>query len=110
MSSGRSTSADDDDENEGLVESLRDNIGKVITVFTRSGGCSGSGFTGLLIQVNDCSIKLVTSLPSAPRNPFGVRVGSDNFNGGGGCRSGNRMGSAIIIPIRQIVSFVFNDV
>lgn len=41
-------------------------IGTPITVFVDSGGVSGKGFTGVLIEVLSDSIKLITSMPSAP--------------------------------------------
>lgn len=41
-------------------------IGKPITVFVDSGGISGGGFTGILIEVLSDSIKLITDIPSAP--------------------------------------------
>lgn len=94
-------------------DSLRDNIGKIITVFTESGGCSGRGFTGLLVEANCRFIKLITSFASAPRHPFGRRrIDFDDFGFGGGCgeRECSRFGTAIIIPIRQVVAFVFNEV
>lgn len=94
-------------------ETLMGNTGKIITVFTESGGCSGRGFTGLLVEVNCRFIKLITRLPSAPRHPFGRRGGDfDDFGCGCGCgeRECARFGTAIIIPIRHIVSFVFNEI
>jgi hypothetical protein len=90
-------------------DALIGNTGKIITVFTASGGCSGRGFTGLLVEANCRFIKLITRLPSAPRHPFGM----NNFNDsgwGGSCDCGSRYGTAIIIPIRHIVSFVFNEI
>jgi len=94
-------------------DALISNTGKIITVFTASGGCSGRGFTGLLVEANCRFIKLITTLPSAPRHPFG-RNGCDGGWGGGfdgGCECNrSRFGTAIIIPIRHIVSFVFNEI
>ena len=112
--------------NDSLVESLRRNIGKVIIVFTKS--CC-QGLTGLLAEVqgND-TIKLITTLPSAPINPFEDEY-NDRFEHGGrgcGCRNhhnknefGNlcggrcrpsHFGSVTIIPIDQITSCVFAEV
>jgi hypothetical protein len=87
-----------------LVDTLRGNIGRVVTIFTSSGGCSGRGFTGLLVRVDCGTCKLITSLPSAPRHPFGFN--GDSFDH---CDR-SRFGSAIVIPIRQIVSCVFNEI
>jgi hypothetical protein len=41
-------------------------IGKLITVFVDSGGASGSGFTGILVEILSDSIKLITAIPSVP--------------------------------------------
>ena len=41
-------------------------LDNVITVFVDSGGISGNGFTGLLIDVSADSIRLITQVPSAP--------------------------------------------
>ena len=91
------------------------NIGRVITVFTESGGCSGVGFTGLLVKADCRFIKLITDLPSAPPSPFG----SCDFRGAvrdrNCCVKGrdhrcSDFGTVVIIPIKQIVAFVFNDI
>lgn len=100
---GNANNTDSEDEDDGIVEALSDNVGQVITVFTQSGGCSGRGFTGLLTEVDDNFIKLITSLPSAPRHPFGIS-NTNNF-----CSNRTRLGTAVIIPINKIVSFCFNE-
>lgn len=110
MSSCNHTSNDDDDDLDELVESLEDNLGRVITVFTTSGGCSGRGFTGLLVKVDETQIKLVTSLPSAPRHPFCFNeFDPDNFSRRRDRCCCSRFGTSIIIPINRIASFAFND-
>jgi hypothetical protein len=108
MSANRNSNNSDNEDND-IIDSLRDNIGRVITIFTQSGGCSGRGFTGLLVNVDCHTIRLVTALPSAPRNPFGISQFNDfGFNSRGRCHR-TRFGTSIIIPINKIVSFVFND-
>jgi hypothetical protein len=111
MSTNTNINYDPEDEDDEIVENLRDNIGRVITVFTQSGGCSGRGFTGLLVKVDCHFIKLTTSLPSAPRHPFGRNFDIDDFEFGSSRRSfeRSRFGTSIVIPIRKIVSFVFNE-
>lgn len=98
----RDRDENNDDFQENLFEELRENKGRFVTVFTQSGGCSGRGFTGLLVEVNRRFIRLVTSFPCAPRHPFGRNIDSRSD-----CCSG-RLGTAIIIPLNKIVSFVFN--
>lgn len=112
MSRDRSERDRDFDNNNEHVdfEELSDNIGRIITVFTRSGGCSGRGFTGLLVKVDCRFIKLITSLPSAPRHPFGRDFDFDDFGFRNRCCERSRFGTAIIIPIREIVAFVFNEI
>ncbi len=105
---------------------LFSNVGRLVTIFTQSGGESGSGFTGLLIEANCRFIKLITSLPSAPRHPFGVEADRfdrdrDRDDRGHGCfrnrdrfdrrdRDHSRFGTIIIIPVNKIVSYVFNEI
>jgi hypothetical protein len=110
----------DNDNDNSAVESLRLNTGRVVTIFTQSGGLSGSGFTGLLVSANRDFIKLISNLPSAPRFPFrNVRnrsccgrdrddfVGSDFDFNRHGC---NVFGTVVVIPVNKIVSFVFNEI
>jgi hypothetical protein len=95
-------------------ECFNKNVGRMVTIFTQSGGCSGSGFTGLLVYANHDFIKLITSLPAAPPDPFGM---GENINVC--CRRDHdrdrrrccrEFGTVIIIPIKKIVAFVFNEV
>lgn len=88
-----------------LVDALADNIGRVVTIFTKSGGVSGCGFTGLLVSVNSDVVKCVTELPSAPTSPFGTNVVNTNFN-----RCRNELGTTVVIPVNAIASCVFNQV
>jgi hypothetical protein len=101
---------DREDDNDGIIESLRNNTGRIITVFTQSGGCSGRGFTGLLASADCHFIKLISSFSSAPRHPFGRRFDNDDFGFGSNNRCCSRFGTFIVIPINKIVSFVFNEV
>ena len=113
-----------------LLDSIAKNIGKIVTVFTASGGASGSGFTGLLTACDGDCIKLVTTLPAPPPYPFpecscGSRFNlyGDMGNQGGRCRlfgcsrgrtggaaCQNPFGSCTRIPICQIVSFIAAEV
>ena len=45
-----------------LVESLMRYVGQTVTIFTTSGGLSGSGFTGVLAGVCGCTVKLITDI------------------------------------------------
>jgi len=99
---------------------IQHNIGRIVRVFTETGGLAGIGFTGVLIEVNDDFIKLITELPSAPSHPFGVHkkksrgcfCGGDCFGGdcfGGGCDH-SRFGTITVIACDQITAFSVNDI
>lgn len=97
-----------------LADNLRRFIGETVTIFTTSGGCSGRGFTGVLITVTDDYVRLITRIGPAPTCPFGNRFsGYGGYGGGYGGGSGgclNNIGSAAEIPIDRIASFVHNTV
>jgi hypothetical protein len=91
-------------------------IGQTVTIFTQSGGVTGCGFTGVLMSVNDCYVRLLTSVGAAPDCPIGSRcckpscdTSYGNYGGNyGGC--GNYLGSVIVIPKDKIVSFCHNAI
>lgn len=91
-------------------------IGETVTIFTTSGGESGSGFTGVLISVNEDYVRLVTSIGAAPECSLGNncdcfedRRGSSRGFGRRGRRFPFReLGSVVDIPVCRIASFVHN--
>ena len=93
-----------------LIECLCANVGRVVTVFTSSGGASGSGFTGLLVWANNQTVKLVTNLPSAPPNPLGECGCNNGMYWNSNYCNGSMYGSVVVIPTCQIVSFVFSEI
>ena len=74
-------------------------IGQTVTIFTSSGGESGSGFTGVLMTVNSVFVRLLTRIGPPPGCSLGnscsnFSVGEGYGGGcGGGCGSGNWGGS-----------------
>jgi hypothetical protein len=50
----------------GFAANLARHIGQTVTIFTTSGGDSGSGFTGVLVSVNCHLVRLISQLGSAP--------------------------------------------
>lgn len=101
---------------ENLAEHLCHFIGETVTIYTTSGGASGCGFTGVVLMVNPCFVRLVTCVATAPCCALGSacctcccpRVID-------GCRTGmrncvNSLGSVCDIPIDRIVSFCHNAV
>ncbi|EDS77155.1 conserved hypothetical protein [Clostridium botulinum C str. Eklund] len=103
-----------------LVSHLCKYVGQTVTIFTESGGDSGQGFTGILLTVNNCYVRLTTQVGPAP----GCALGNccSGFNGTRDeeesiCHEGHhnhhrfsckgcQVGSVTDIPICKIVSFV----
>jgi hypothetical protein len=106
-------------------------VGETVTIFTTSGGASGSGFTGVILSVNSFFVRLVTEFGEAPANPFGGDSDDmdDDMDMGSsrGSRSGSfgrsdssrhrhrhrhdrTVGSVVDIPIDRIVAFCHNAV
>jgi hypothetical protein len=94
------------------VAGLRNAIGQTVTIYTTSGGCSGSGFTGVLIFVDDCVVRLITRIGTAPACSLGSPCcppgpapyrpyGTQEFAG---------LGSIVTIPVDRIASFVQNAI
>ncbi|HBT64454.1 MAG TPA: hypothetical protein DEB10_07335 [Ruminococcaceae bacterium] len=117
---------------DNFVEHLSRFIGETVTIFTTSGGQSGSGFTGVILSVNRCFVRLITRIGPAPGCALGNAC-NDNRNhrssccgdGGydnrsydngydnrsfGGRFNYNNVGSVTDIPIDRIASFVHNAV
>ena len=62
-------------------------VGTTVTIFTSSGGQSGSGFTGVLISVNDVFVRLITRIGPPPGCSLGNACSGFAVGGGfgGGC-------------------------
>lgn len=118
-------------KNDEFAEHLSRFVGETVTIFTASGGLSGQGFTGVILSVNNCFVRLTTRIGPAPGCPLGNGcIGSLEHNYGSNHRSyrysgrnyGNfnedlsnsssaaNIGSVADIPINHIVSFVHNAV
>jgi hypothetical protein len=106
-----------------FVAHLSDHIGETVTIFTTSGGESGQGFTGVLLSVNSCFVRLLTQIGPAPgcalgnccnrnsRRRTGGYYGGDQGDQTGRFSCGFRnVGSVTDIPISRIASFVHNAV
>ena len=105
-----------------LVDHMREFIGETVTIFTTSGGVSGCGFTGVIITVSPCFVRLVTEQGVPPTNPLAENICGD-LDGGpgrgpGGCFCGKggheghyrAVGSVCDIPVDRIVAFCHNAV
>jgi len=95
-------------------------IGETVTIFTTSGGASGCGFTGVVLSVNGCFVRIVTDMGIAPTNPLSEsicrdmdddeRIRSFSLGRGRENRSSCRTGSVCDIPIDRIAAFCHNAV
>jgi len=99
-----------------LLESLCDNIGKTVTIFTTSGGISGSGFTGVLLSADREVVRLLCDVGAPPAcavgsactNGFGPWGAETGCNGGG--FFGNPLGAVAVIPLCAIACFTHNAI
>lgn len=107
-----------------LVDCMYRYIGQTVTIFTTSGGLSGSGFTGVLLSV-DCNVcRLVCDFGLPPACAIGSACGYPNYGdygygqgGGSGCGGGfgfgygrNPLGSVVVIPVSAIACFTHNAI
>ena len=77
-----------------VVDNLMRYVGQTVTIFTTSGGLSGSGFTGVLAGVHNGCIRLITDIGAPPACPVGSSCcggfpDGDAVGGGCGCSGGN---------------------
>lgn len=99
-----------------FAKHLRKYVGETVTVFTASGGVSGCGFTGFLIDVDCCFIRLVNKQGSEPTCPLGSACCCENDGPGKDVAYKPQkpnyytVGSVTDIPIDQIVAFTHNAV
>ncbi len=87
-------------------------IGETVTIYTASGGVSGCGFTGVILEVNCDFVRLVTEQGSAPTSPIDPSCGdyNDKDKANYDYRHCYNVGSVTDIPIDKIVAFVHNAV
>ena len=96
-----------------LLESLCDNIGKTVTIFTTSGGLSGSGFTGVLLSADREVVRLLCDVGAPPACPVGSSCtgtfgpcGNEAFGG----FIGNPLGAVAVIPLCAVACFTHNAI
>lgn len=107
-----------------IVESMFCYIGQTVTIFTTSGGLSGSGFTGVLLSVDCNVVRLLADVGAGPacpvgssctniQTPYGMAggYGYDGCGCGGGIPfEGNPLGAVCVIPTRAIACFTHNAI
>jgi len=54
-----------------IIDSMLRYVGQTVTIFTTSGGLSGSGFTGVLAGVHNGCVRLITDIGAPPACPVG---------------------------------------
>ncbi|HOR85384.1 MAG TPA: hypothetical protein PLL98_02750 [Bacillota bacterium] len=100
---------------------LRSSIGETVTIFTTSGGLSGSGFTGVVLAVNRCFVRLITHIGPAPSCALGSCCGAPGgygmggyggygMGGYGGYGNVRTVGAVTDIPLDRIAAVVRNAV
>jgi len=104
-----------------FIDSLSGHIGQTVTIFTMSGSISGSGFTGILAGITDCSVKLITAIGARPACPcgsdctgWGIGRLFGGLFGGGNCYANSWgcpwFGAITEIPIDRIVGFTHSTI
>lgn len=97
----------------GFQNNIEDNLGQTVTVFTTSGGESGSGFTGVLAGGGNDYARLITQIGAGPSCALGNCY--DDYYGFGGRNmemncSRNNLGVIVDIPYDRMAAFVHNTV
>lgn len=97
-------------------------LGETVTVYTTSGGESGEGFTGVLIDVNGAFIRLLSDIGPAPACALGSccnknKRRGDSFDEDDEDSRNNRIncglrniGAVVDIPLNRIAAFVHNAI
>lgn len=108
-----------------LFELFNRYLGETVTIYTESGGESGLGFTGVLLELNKDYIRLLTQVGPVPACSLGscctfIKDDNGEFNScnnaedntiiDSSCIVNNTLGSITNIPICKIVAFVHNAV
>lgn len=115
-------------DNRSFEELLRNYIGQTVIVFTTSGGPSGCGFEGIVLEVNSKFLRLSNQFGSPPANPLSETIcaelsacpdglNASRVRNGAGTNISSRMnypysvftvGSVCDIPIDKIAAFCHN--
>lgn len=111
-SSSRSSDRDEIDdieiEDNRFVEHLREFIGRTVTIFTTSGGESGSGFTGVILKVNNNFVTLLTQVGTVPGTVLDNEASTDSTNDTRVNAKCPSHGVETDIPIDRIAAFEHN--
>ena len=72
----------------GFAALLSKYIGETVTIFTSSGGESGSGFTGVILSVNASFVRLISRIGPPPGCSLGNACSNFGAGYGSGCGTG----------------------
>ncbi len=100
---------------QSLIDSMFRYIGQTVTIFTTSGGLSGSGFTGVLLSVDCNNVRLLCNIGAAPGCPIGSSCTNimgpyGMLNNNFGDFGINPLGSVAVIPTCSIACFTHNAI
>ena len=99
-----------------LAEDMCRYIGQTVTIFTTSGGLSGSGFTGVLLSIDCNVVRLLADVGAYPSCPLGSACDGNECNSCGGLGLGdgfglqNPLGAICVIPTCAIACFTHNAI
>ena len=98
-----------------LCESMLRHVGQTVTIFTTSGGLSGSGFTGVLLSVDINCVRLLADIGAPPACPIGSsctnEMGPMGFvDNEEGFFWGNPLGAVCVIPTCAIAVFTHSAI
>lgn len=79
---------------DGFAEALASLKGGVVTVFTRSGGVSGRGFTGMILEIRAGCLTLLLDACGPPDSGFSRSKSKS--------KKRSRFGTKAVIPVSQI--------
>ncbi|MPM82229.1 hypothetical protein SDC9_129290 [bioreactor metagenome] len=91
-----------------FADHLQQYVGETITLYTLSCGQCGCGFTGVLLSVNSCYCRLLTSIGSAPGSGQSGGCGRRGCSCGQGGGSNISVGSVTDVPVDMIAALVHN--
>ena len=98
-----------------LCESMMRHIGQTVTIFTTSGGLSGSGFTGVLLSCDCNCVRLLADIGAPPACPVGSACTNEMTPMGmadneQGFFWGNPLGAVCVIPLCAVAVFTHSAI
>jgi hypothetical protein len=89
---------------DNFQKALEDHVGETVTIYTVSGGRSGSGFTGVILYVNCSYVRILIKMGNYPYNTVNTRNPKNNK------KVKAAIGASADIPLDKIACFVHNTV